>query len=249
MTGKLVALLMLFWLLPTALCEAGVPQSVSQTVLILRSKSLTPLGPGPDSRSLKLDGLFYETVHGRTSLPAQLTAKQKNNELENEVTMTDGRVVKLSLKPDGRNFIIRLSAQPDSDIIKWGLAVDAGPDEYYTGLMERVVDGPQQASWASGIKAAMNLRGQKVDMILKPTTSVYAPFYLSSRGYATFVKGNWPGAYDFCVTDSQRVKIEFEGPSFEMKVYAADDPATLVRAHAMDAGPPFLPPKWMFTPA
>ena len=45
--------------------------------------------------------------------------------------------------------------------------------------MERVVDGPQQASWAPGITAAMNLRGRKVDMIVKPTTSIYAPFYLS----------------------------------------------------------------------
>ena len=94
----------------------------------------------------------------------------------------------------------------------------------------------------------MNLRGQKVEMILKPTTSVYAPFYLSSRGYAVFVKGNWPGGFDFCASDPQRVKIEFEGPSFEMKIYTAADPAALVRAHALDAGPPFLPPKWMFSP-
>src|SRR5207244_9015377 len=26
------------------------------------------------------------------------------------------------------------------------------------------------------------------------------------------------------------------------------DPAALVRAHALDAGPPFLPPKWMYLP-
>ena len=100
----------------------------------------------------------------------------------------------------------------------------------------------------AGHQAAMNLRGQKVDMILKPTTSVYAPFYLSSRGYAVFVQGDWPGVFDFCAADPQRVKIEFEGPSFEVKIYTADDPATLVQAHALDAGPPFLPPKWMFTP-
>ncbi len=94
----------------------------------------------------------------------------------------------------------------------------------------------------------MNLRGQKVDMIVKPTLSVYAPFYLSSRGYGVFVKGNWPGFFDFCASDPQRVKIEFEGPSFEAKFYTADNPAALVRAHALDAGPPFLPPKWMYLP-
>jgi hypothetical protein len=114
--------------------------------------------------------------------------------------------------------------------------------------MERVVDGPQQASWAAGIQAAMNLRGQKVDMILKPTTSVYAPFYLSSRGYAVFVKGSWPGRFDFCAGAPDRVTIEFEGPSLDMKIYLDADPAALVRDHAMDAGPPVLPPKWMLTP-
>ncbi|TAL04621.1 MAG: alpha-glucosidase, partial [Verrucomicrobia bacterium] len=148
----------------------------------------------------------------------------------------------------GKDFILKLSAQPSADIVKWGLAVDAGKKEYFTGLMERVVDGRQEASWASGIKQAMNLRGQKVDMILKPTTSVYAPFYISSRGYGVFAKTDWPGFYDFCASDSRRVKIEFEGPSLELKFYTSENPADLVKAHALDAGPPFLPPKWMFTP-
>ncbi|MGN6554691.1 MAG: glycoside hydrolase family 31 protein, partial [Verrucomicrobiota bacterium] len=132
--------------------------------------------------------------------------------------------------------------------VKWGVAVQADDSEYFTGLMERVVDGPQQTSWAPDIKEAMNLRGQKVDMILKPTTSVYAPFYLSSKGYAIFVQGNWPGFFDFCSSDSQRVKIEWEGPSFELKIYTAKTPSELVKAHALDAGPPFRPPKLMFTP-
>jgi len=110
------------------------------------------------------------------------------------------------------------------------------------------VDGPQQYSWAPGIHQGLNLRGQKVDMILKPTMSVYAPFYISSKGYAVFVHGNWPGFFDFCSSDSNAVKIEFEGPSFEFQIYTAKTPAELVKAHALDAGPPFLPPKWMYLP-
>ena len=56
----------------------------------------------------------------------------------------------------------------------------------------------------------MDLRGQKVDMLVKPTTSIYAPFYLSSRGYGVFVKGTWPGYFDFTATDSKRVQVQFE---------------------------------------
>jgi alpha-glucosidase (family GH31 glycosyl hydrolase) len=199
---------------------------------------------------LKLDGLFYETAAGRVRVVGapNPNAPVSNKRWESKTTMADGRVVTVSVEPSGRDFLLRLRATPDTGIIRWGFGIDAKPDEYYTGLMERVVDGPQQASWAPGISTAMDLRGQRVEMIVKPTTSVYAPFYLSSRGYAVFVKGTWPGVFDLAAADPTRVKIEFEGPSFEAKIYTAADPATLVRAHAMDAGPPFLPPRWMFAP-
>lgn len=197
------------------------------------------------SRASGVEELFYETANSRTLLPVNLFADARQHG-HSETQMPDGRVVTMFVKADGNDFSLRLSATPDADIVRWGLAVAAAPDEYFTGLMERVVDGPQQRSSATNLTAAMNLRGQTVDMILKPTMSVYAPFYLSSRGYAVFVKGNWPGRFDFCASVSNQVKIEFEGPSFEAKIYAAGQPAALVRAHALDAGPPFLPPKWMY---
>jgi alpha-D-xyloside xylohydrolase len=229
--------------------KTGLPFLSALLVSILLSGcSTSPTGnPGPTSRSPGFEGLFYETTNSRTLLPVNLIADAQQHG-HSETNMPDGRVVAISVKPDGNDLSIRLSATPDTDIIKWGLAVAAAPEEYFTGLLERVVDGPQQASWATNLTAALNLRGQKVDMILKPTLSVYAPFYLSSRGYAVFVQGNWPGRFDFCASVSNQVKIEFEGPSFETKIYTAGNPAALVRAHALDAGPPFLPPKWMYGP-
>jgi alpha-glucosidase (family GH31 glycosyl hydrolase) len=221
-------------------------QQPGGAVVTLPAANLKPVA---GARALQLDGLFYETAAGRIPLPASLTSLASGTRLmTRQERMPDGRVVSIAVQPSGKNFNITLKAQPDSDIIKWGLAMQVGPDEYFTGLMERVVDGPQAKSWAPGIKEAMDLRGQKVDMIIKPTTSVYAPYFLSSRGYAALVKGNWPGFYEFAVSDPNRVKIEFEGPSFEMKVYTATDPATLVRTHALETGPPFMPPKWMFMP-
>ena len=232
---------------------ASHAQQTSETydrgaVLILRSTALSQRG-GPGRGSLRLDGLFYETAAGRTLLPSDLTAQGISGKgAKRHVSMPDKRVVSIEVQQQGKDFNVSLKAEPNSDIVKWGLKVNAGKGEYYTGLMERVIDGPQRASWEPGLTTAMDLRGQKVDMIIKPTTSVYAPYYLSSRGYAVFVKGNWPGFFDFAASDPQRVKIEFEGPSFEIKVYTATDPADLVRAHALDAGPPFMPPKWMFAP-
>lgn len=195
------------------------------------------------SRTLRLTGLFYETTRGRIYPPKQVVGVTPRGWT---AEMPDGHKITVSINREGDDFNISFKSQPDADILKWGLSIDSTPQEYYTGLMERVVDGPQAKSWAPGIAEAMDLRGQKVDMIIKPTTSVYAPFYLSSRGYAVFVKGNWPGQFDFSTANS--VKIEFEGPSLEFKIYTASHPSKLVQAHALDAGPPFLPPKWIYTP-
>ena len=239
----LIALVALLSILKAS--RAQPQKNGDEATLVLESDSLA------GTSKLKLNGLFYETANGRTVLPAQLTKEAsaiKNKQWSGQMRMPDGRTVSLSVLPQGKNFVIHLNAQPETDISKWGLSIDARSDEYYTGLMERVVDGPQAASWAPGITKAMNLRGQKIEMIVKPTTSIYAPFYLSSRGYAIFVKGTWPGVFDFAAADPSRVKVEFEGPSFEIKVYTASDPAMLVREHALDAGPAFMPPKWMFTP-
>src|SRR5215467_11870974 len=246
MIGKILVFLSAFSLtIGFAQSSSSAQLQTGQAVLVF------PQGPDPDKRVLRLDNLFFETKQERTYVPAQLAGGLQPvsaSGMEKQAKMSDGRTVNLSVKKEGRNFVVGLSAKPDADIVKWGVAADALSDEYYTGLMERVVDGPQRASWAPGLKQAMDLRGQKVDMIVKPTTSVYAPFYLSSRGYALFVKGTWPGYFDFAASDPQRVRIEFEGPSLELKVYFSDDPMELVRQHAMDAGPPILPPKWMFTP-
>ena len=225
----------------------GQAESNRSASLILRSPALAT-DSGPAGRSLKIDGLFFETGKGRVTLPPHFTGDVSATAWSSQWKMDDGRVVDIRVAPRGGNFTIELSAKPDADIVKWGLAIDARPDEYYTGLMERVVDGPQAASWAPGRTEAMNLRGQKVDMLVKPTTSIYAPFYISSRGYSVFVQGTWPGHFDFAAADPGAVKIEFEGPALQMLVATATDPATLVRRHALDAGPPFLPPKWMFTP-
>lgn len=218
--------------------------ALSQGSFSLSSKKLSPVN---GKQSLEISGLFYETVTGRVWLPAEMTARAKSGKFVSTAKMQDGRTVTLTCVQTGSNFIISLSVDIPLDVKKWGLTIDAGPDEYYTGLMERVVDGPQQASWAPGIKEAMNLRGQKVDMVIKPTTSVYAPFYLSSRGYGVFVDGEWPGYFDFAASDPKKVKIEFEGPEFELKIYTGD-PTSIVTEHSADVGHPILPPKWTFTP-
>ena len=173
------------------LCVCGVAYGQQPALTLESSRAV-----------LRLDGFFFETASGRTVLPSFKAPVIRTRSWTGKTRLADGRIVSLMVTPRNGNFVISLSAEPAADIVKWGLTIDSRNDEYYTGLMERVVDGPQAASWAPGRKEAMDLRGQKVDMIIKPTTSVYAPFYLSSRGYAILVKGNWPGYFDFAASSS-----------------------------------------------
>src|SRR5262245_55162841 len=118
----------------------------------LQAQQVTLESANLATKSLVLSGLFYETAQGRTLLPAQLigNARVSTRAWRREMRMPDGRNVIARVVPQAQNFVLQLSAQPDTGIVRWGLVIDARDSEYYTGLMERVVDGPQAASWAPG---------------------------------------------------------------------------------------------------
>ncbi|WP_159518438.1 TIM-barrel domain-containing protein [Sunxiuqinia indica] len=146
--------------------------------------------------------------------------------------------IELTLKLEGSE------SQPSA----WILNLTPDSDEYFTGAFERVVDGKQTESWAEGIATGLNLRGEKVDVKLKPTVSAYAPFYISSGNYSFFARGTWPGVIDFCKTNSDLVTISFEGPEFAFSLMMDENPAELVKRHALETGPSFVPPRWVFGP-
>lgn len=192
--------------------------------------------------------LFFETEEGRTWI----------NEMPDEESSTvssytakwnyDGRELTLSVDSADNSYHFSLTAAPSDDVRKWGLGISATENEYFTGLFERTVDGNQKESWKEGIKTAMNLRGETVDMIIKPTLSLYTPFYLSSNNYGMFVEGTWPGHYDFCQSNPEVVQVQFEGPSFSARFYTSEEPADIVKQHSLNSGPTLVPPQWAFEP-
>ncbi len=143
-------------------------------------------------------------------------------------------------------FIILLNS--DQQPSAWHISLAASEDEYFTGVAERVVDGPQQESWKEGITTALNLHGERMDVKLKPTVSAYAPFYLSSENYAIFVHGTWPGVIDFCREKPDRVQIYFEGPQLSFSLMVDESPAELVKRHSLETGSSVVPPRWAFGP-
>ena len=156
--------------------------------------------------------------------------------------------VTLTIKRDSGNYDLKLSTTRPEPPTKWLFNIASGQDEYFTGVLEREVDGSQSAPGVDGIQTAMNLRGTKMDVKLKPTISAYAPFYISSYNYGLFIKGTWPGMFDFCKSNPSLVKVAFEGPELHFKLYTTDNPMQAVQQHALDAGPSIIPPQWAFGP-
>ena len=68
-----------------------------------------------------------------------------------------------------------------------GVHIDTRKEEFSTGLMERVVDGPQQASWAPGLKESMNLRGRKSKCWSSRRHPCMRRSIFLRRGYGLFV--------------------------------------------------------------
>jgi alpha-D-xyloside xylohydrolase len=159
-------------------------------------------------------------------------------------------LVKLQVdaKTDEIDFNFTLETKDQSVAKQWFININATQDEYFTGIFERVVDGHQNNSWTKGIQTALNLRGERVEMKLKPTVSAYAPFYLSSNNYGLFVKGTWPGIFDFCKEIENTVQVSFEGSALAFKIYIGSQPKEIVQKHALETGPSIIPPEWAFGP-
>jgi alpha-glucosidase (family GH31 glycosyl hydrolase) len=192
--------------------------------------------------------VFYETSSGKTWIKGFPDKTEADTNKFKAVWSANGREIIIKFIKKNNQFSFSFQAIPDTGILKWGFSISATEDEYFTGLYERVIDGDQRESWKQGIAEAMNLRGQEVDMLIKPTLSLYCPFYLSSNGYGLFIEGTWPGHYDICKTDPHRVNIAFEGAFLEGIIYTAKHPAEIVREHSLHTGPTILPPRWAFLP-
>jgi len=195
-----------------------------------------------------LGGVIFWTGSDTFSLKGTPEIIRSNDHSFTGEWKLDERVVSVnfSMSETGYNFIF--NAQPDKNILGWGIHLDATQEEYFTGLFERVVDGHQTGSWKKDMETALDLRGQAVEMLIKPTMGLYCPFYLSSAGYGLFIEGTWPGHYDICKEHANLVQVYFEGPTLSGTFYTSEEPSEIVKTHSINVGPTIIPPEWAFLP-
>jgi alpha-D-xyloside xylohydrolase len=201
-----------------------------------------------DSLALDLSGksaLFFESGGKRHRLQGAPESQSATTDAFMASWSAAGNEITIEVTRIDNGFHVSMRA-PESEITRWGVSLSLDPNEYITGLMERVVTGGQGNSWREGMTEAMNLNGQIVDMIVEPTLGIYTPFHLSSRGYGLLVEGTWPGIYDIGKSDPHRLEMAFEGPSMAFQLTFADSPMELVQQHTLRVGPPVKLPKWAF---
>ncbi len=159
------------------------------------------------------------------------------------------RPFRLFLAPSrGEKVEVRLEVEGKKPAERLGLSLALREKESLYGLMERTVPGKQALSWKPGVGRGLDLRGLAVEMKVRPTLSLYEPFLVSSRGWSLLVKGTWPGRFDLGASRKETLDFSFLGPRLEVLFHLPGRVLECVRAQALRAGPPFLPPSWAFGP-
>lgn len=133
--------------------------------------------------------------------------------------------------------------------------------ELLYGLTERLRDSPPLLPGVTEIPlddvlprevGSLNRRGETVEMRVRPTISLYTPFYQSSRGYGLVVAGTALGAFDLADSDPRTLGFRFEtgtSPESQQLVYnlfLGPEYTTILDEYTQLTGRPIVPPDWAF---
>lgn len=230
--------------------QVALSESASFPIIEVANPNSPEVIFAPVSETTGSIGLEVEgSIIWLSGMPVRTESEDAFSTLAWEIS--EGETVEMQINDNTEelNFLLRL-VSGDKQLIptKWFINTRAAKEEYFTGVFERMVDGPQGNSWKEGIETAMDLRNERVEMKVKSTLSAYAPFYLSSSNYGFYVEGTWPGVFDFCKAQEDFVQIAFEGPEMQFKLFLGPTPLQIVKRHALETGPSFVPPRWAFGP-
>jgi alpha-glucosidase (family GH31 glycosyl hydrolase) len=130
------------------------------------------------------------------------------------------------------------------------LAIRLAPGEAIYGLTARIVSDRAQSETDVQAVGGLDRRGERVEMWIIPSEAVYAPFYVSSRGYGMWIEGSHPGTYDIGKTEPDVLRTNWSvGPEGLSAVFIEGPGyAEILERYTALTGRPILPPKWVFLP-
>lgn len=129
---------------------------------------------------------------------------------------------------------------------KISLDFASAPDDFYSGLTEKVIDGPNPDAWKSPSDKTLNLNGERITLEMQGNLSLTAPFFISSSGYSLEILGTQPGVVDFGNSEKNTLKLIWEGEKLGVRLNFKRDPLQLIADYTLRSGPPVRLPDWAF---
>jgi alpha-D-xyloside xylohydrolase len=207
-------------------------------------------------------GLFYVRDGVRHGLAEVTGTRVVENGIELTALSSEGHGATIGVRfARERTLEIVLDPPAPESVGAVGERWESPPDEHIYGLTQRLRDSPLLAPGVIDIPiddvqprevGSLNRRGETVEMFIRPTLSLYAPFYHSSRGYGVAVAGTMPGRFDLASTDPKVLSFELETGTLpanrrlKFHVFAGPEHATILDEYTALTGRPFVPPDWAF---
>jgi len=227
-----------------------------------RLRIVGPTGEPLFTREEAASGVFYErsgSVHHLTRVlriekAAQVAALTVDTDEGSPATVTlhwlTPRTLEVTVQP----------ANPTT-LTAFGDRFSSPKDEVIYGLTERLRDSPPIFEGFIDVPieeikprevGSLNRRGEKIAMYVRPTFSLYAPFFQSSRGYGLAIAGTTVGSFDVAKTDPEIVSFRFEAGSraenqrLQFYIFIGPDHGGILDEYTKLVGRPFVPPNWAF---
>jgi alpha-glucosidase (family GH31 glycosyl hydrolase) len=130
------------------------------------------------------------------------------------------------------------------------LAIRLAPGEAIYGLTARIVSEREASETDVQAVGGLDRRGERVAMWVIPSEAVYAPFYVSSRGYGMWIEGTHPGTYDIGRAEPDLLRTNWSvGPEGLSAVFVEGPAYTdILERYTAMTGRPILTPEWVFLP-
>jgi alpha-glucosidase (family GH31 glycosyl hydrolase) len=216
----------------------------------------------PVASERALGGLFYERGGARHELGAVRSVRSLPDGAELEVATSEGPPARLTLRwLTPRTLEVTLEPSEPATLAALGDRFALAPGERIYGLSERprdsrvILPGRLEVPIEELVPVdagTLDRRGEIVEMIVKPTVSLYAPFYQSSRGFGLAVDGTSAGSYDVGHAAPDELLFRFEtGRSPESRrlrfqLFFGPEHSIILDEYTRLSGRPFVPPDWAF---
>jgi alpha-glucosidase (family GH31 glycosyl hydrolase) len=207
-------------------------------------------------------GLFYERAGTRVGIGAVTDVRELDAGVVLTADTDEGQPATITLRfRTSRTLEVVLEPSSPDGVTAFGTSLRSPDTEVIYGLTERLRDSPpfapptieQPVEDSKPVEVgSLDRRGETVEMLVRPTFSLYAPFYQTSNGYGLLVGGTTIGVFDLAASEPETIALRFEAGTlpehrrFTYWLFAGPEHATILDEYTALTGRPIVPPEWAF---